>query len=109
SLCDWSSDVCSSDLTGTYAGGLKDGLWKFYVKSGDEDYEAMYKAGKMNGSYSSFYPGNKIKSKGNYLNGMKDGHWIFYATNGSVKTTGDMHQNLRSGYWIYFTEKGDTD
>ena len=56
---------------GNYAGGLKDGLWKFYVKSGDEDYEGVFKAGKMNGDYSSFYPANKIKAKGTYGNGVK--------------------------------------
>jgi uncharacterized protein len=91
---------------GQYSDGEKNGEWKY--KSGDNTEVGKYIIGLRDGIWKSYYPEDKIKSKGNYVQGNPDGPQIFYYPDGRVKEEEYYDMGIRERTWKKFDEDGNT-
>ena len=91
---------------GQYSDGEKNDEWKY--NSGDNTEVGKYILGLRDGMWKSYYPEDKIKSKGNYVQGNPDGPQIFYYPDGRVKEEEYYEMGIRERTWKKFDEDGNT-
>jgi uncharacterized protein len=91
---------------GQYSDGEKNGEWKY--KSGDNTEIGKYILGLRDGVWKSYYPEEKIKSKGNYVQGNPDGSHTIYYEDGRVKEEQYYEMGVREKTWKKFDEEGNT-
>jgi antitoxin component YwqK of YwqJK toxin-antitoxin module len=89
---------------GQYSDGEKNDDWKY--KSGDNMEVGKYILGLRDGVWKSYYPEDKIKSKGSWVQGNPDGSHIFYYEDGRVKEEQYYEMGIREKTWKKFDEKG---
>jgi antitoxin component YwqK of YwqJK toxin-antitoxin module len=90
---------------GQYSDGEKNGEWKY--KSGDNMEVGKYILGLKDGIWKSYYPEDKLKSKGNFIQGNPDGQHIFYYDDGRVKEEQYYEMGIREKTWKKFDEAGN--
>jgi len=90
---------------GQYSDGEKNGDWKY--KSGDNTEVGKYILGLRDGVWKSYYPEDKLKSKGSWVQGNPDGTHIFYYEDGRVKAEEYYQMGIREKTWKKFDENGD--
>ena len=59
------------------------------------------------GVWKTYYPEEKIKSKGNWVQGNPDGPHIFYYEDGRVREEEYYEMGIREKTWKKFDENGD--
>ncbi|MBK7711213.1 MAG: hypothetical protein IPJ37_09885 [Bacteroidales bacterium] len=91
---------------GQYSDGEKNGEWKY--KSGDNTEVGKYILGLKDGLWKTYYPEEKLKSKGNFVQGNPDGSHTFYYEDGRVKEEQYYQTGVREKTWKKFDELGNT-
>lgn len=114
--------------TGTYEGGLKTGLWKYYsseklTKEGEyfqdkkhgtwihydpnglKSEVSQYKMGKQDGIYKKWSL-ETLTVSGQYENDKEVGHWEAWFSNGGKNYEGDYVNGKREGEWKFYFKSG---
>jgi antitoxin component YwqK of YwqJK toxin-antitoxin module len=60
------------------------------------------------GLWKTYYPGDKIKSKGNFVQGNPDGTQTYYYEDGKIKEIQYYQMGVRERTWKKFDEIGNT-
>lgn len=87
--------------------GIKEGLTKFFYKSGKLSEENNYKDGKLNGKLSVYHPNNKLLSAVEYEDDKRHGYFTSYYINGKKQEEGWYADGEQKGRWIYYDEQGN--
>ena len=61
--------------------------------------------GIFEGEWITYYKTGKIKSSGPYKNGMKDGDWVYYYPNGEKEQEGRFREDVLTGKWVWYYSK----
>lgn len=64
---------------------MKDGKWIQYFPNADTLLKAIFVNDSRQGLFVTYYPGNKIESKGNFSKNLMEGEWEYFDLNGNLK------------------------
>ena len=68
----------------------------------------LYKFGKLNGIFKSYYENGAIKSEGYFKDNNRKGFWKFYFQNGKVKQKSNYRYGKLRGYFRSYYINGQT-
>jgi antitoxin component YwqK of YwqJK toxin-antitoxin module len=87
--------------------GLKQGEWqKNYPKSNVLEFKGQFKNDKPVGTFTYYYPSNKVKAIIKHDAVSKYSEAYFYHENGQVMTYGKYYEFKRDSLWYQFKENG---
>jgi antitoxin component YwqK of YwqJK toxin-antitoxin module len=89
-----------------YKAGSYNGPWKYYSVHGDLLFQTTQKNGKLDGIYTAYYPGKKIKSVTHYKNGVRNGNEKFYSPNGKLDNEKEYSNGYLSGTYKQYYDNG---
>lgn len=104
--------------SGPYRSGRKQGNFREYDKSGNENGGALYdedvkigegmidSLGRRIGKWKLFYPEGELRAEGEYVRGMKEGQWTYFYGNGQKEQKGVYRDDLPVGQWQWFFANG---
>ncbi|GHT31288.1 hypothetical protein AGMMS49574_12780 [Bacteroidia bacterium] len=82
---------------GTYATGLKDGVYTIYKGDGTIEKQETFKMGKSDNSKQEYYSNGTLKSESYYKDGKKDGLWKTYYNDGGLQSEKSYKDGLEDG------------
>ncbi|GAB3738480.1 hypothetical protein GCM10027594_18950 [Hymenobacter agri] len=88
-----------------YEKGLRNGITITYNPNGSLNYEATYKAGKLNGLYKHYDKGLLVKQI-NYSDGFYNGEWIAYRKGHKTIEAQFAMGRLNGWYYDYYFKSG---
>jgi antitoxin component YwqK of YwqJK toxin-antitoxin module len=89
-----------------YINGKKEGTCFVYLPNGQVAEERNFKKDILDGPFTQYFDGVKLKGKGNYNNGSLEGKTTYYYPNGVEVATGYYLNGKKNGPWIYKLENG---
>lgn len=91
---------------GLMNGKNREGKWLYYHEDGKTVMsEEMYKNGKLNGPYRTFYNSGKPTEVANYVDGLLDGNYKKYAIKGHIYQDFNYRAGKLNGPAIYYNRK----
>jgi hypothetical protein len=69
---------------GSYAAGLKVGIWRIAFESGAPEEESEWLDGVAHGRYRAWWPGGKLRAEGRHCGGAQCGRWRSYDESGAL-------------------------
>ncbi len=94
-------------VQGEFYKGLKHKRWTYYSRTSELEEIINYQYDTLHGPYMSFFPGQRLKSKGSYLNGKKSGEWVWKMDTGKPEMEGGFQQGDQHGEWKYYFSSGE--
>jgi uncharacterized protein len=91
---------------GQYSDGEKNGDWKY--KSGNNEEVGKYIVGLRDGLWKSYYPEEKLRSRGSFLQGNPDGQHMLYYADGKVREEQYYDNGVKEKTWKKYDEEGNT-
>lgn len=70
--------------------------------------EKFWKNGKMDSTWTRFYPNGNPKIIAHYKNGSREGKYTSYSENKKILVTGNYKNNLPEGEWKYWNDSTKT-
>jgi antitoxin component YwqK of YwqJK toxin-antitoxin module len=95
-----------SEISGIPKNG-RDGLWVFKYETGQKKEESIYKSGKINGEFKSFFKNGNIETIETDINGIANGAYRKYFENGKLKEEGNFNNNKVHGIVKKYNESGN--
>jgi antitoxin component YwqK of YwqJK toxin-antitoxin module len=95
-----------SEISGIPKNG-RDGLWVFKYETGQKDQESIYKSGKINGEFKSFFKNGNIETIDTRVNDIANGVYRKYFENGKLKEEGNFNNNKVHGIVKKYNESGN--
>ena len=93
--------------TGSYIKGIKNGLFKYYNKSGNLTEEKNYKNGIEDGLRTVYYNNtDKVKYSVNYKDALLDGSYNYFYDNGQLKESGVYKDGEKTYSWKEYNKYG---
>ena len=74
----------AGEYLGLFKGGKRDGPWVSYYYNGQLKWKGNHKAGKVEGLFVSYWHNGKLQSKGLSKDGEMEGPWVSYNKDGTV-------------------------
>ena len=94
---------------GTFLEGKREGVHRFWTKSGSLKIESNWVAGRPEGRWLYFYEDGSREAEGDYRHGVRVGPWETWHRNGNVASRGTYAKGKRDGEWEFFDESGNPD
>ncbi len=85
----------------------REGVWIFYYESGEKEKESIYKSGKINGEFKSFFKNGNIKTIDTRVNDIANGVYRKYFENGKLQEEGNLIDNKFDGIIKQYSESGN--
>lgn len=82
----------------------RDSIWVTYAFDGTKLEDAPYKAGKLHGAYTMYYPNGKVMERGTYESGVKVGVWTRFRETGAKERVANYTAGLLQGTWTEYDE-----
>ena len=82
-------------------GGIEDGEWKFYNKSGQLIQLVNFKFGEFHGPYKHFTENGELAEEGSFIDAKRDGLFTTYYPNGKVELTGYYKIGYKDSLWTF--------
>jgi uncharacterized protein len=85
---DWYYRVGDSEIDGTYAEGMRNGLWKYYDIPQDQGkqkvlrFEGRFIEDNPHGKHTYYWDNGNRKEEGEYVMGRKEGEWVYFSYDG---------------------------
>ena len=92
---------------GRYSMDRKNGIWKWYYRTGVLSGEAFYHDDALEGVYRIYYENRGLKRMAVYKNGKKHGDYEWYYPNGRLQEKGFYKEDLQEGTWFYYRQDGE--
>lgn len=70
---------------GTYAAGLKVGVWRIASERGAPEEESEWSDGLPHGRFRAWWPGGPVRAEGQYCRGVQCGRWRSYGASGRLE------------------------
>lgn len=77
-----------------------------YYPEGQVMIEGIFKDGKRNGQWTSYYQNGKKQSVNYYLDDQTHGDYMLYHENGIIKIEGEYNFGIQTGGWKAYDEDG---
>jgi uncharacterized protein len=107
-------------FNGGYKEGVPVGIHRFYDTTGVVENAYLYnemgqkvaegiidEQGNRKGSWTNFYPGGAIKSKGTYVNNQRSGTWTYNFPTGGIEQKGKFERDRYRGIWRWYYPNGN--
>jgi antitoxin component YwqK of YwqJK toxin-antitoxin module len=85
----------------------RDGLWVFKYETGQKKEESIYKSGKINGEFKSFFKNGNIKTIDTRVNDIANGDYRKYFENGKLEEEGNFNNFKVHGIVKKYNESGN--
>ncbi|MFN4952311.1 MAG: toxin-antitoxin system YwqK family antitoxin [Flavobacteriales bacterium] len=85
----------------------REGIWIFYYESGEKEQESIFKSGKINGEFKTFFKNGNIETIETDINGIANGAYRKYFENGKLKEEGNFNNNKVHGIVKKYNESGN--
>jgi len=85
---------------------LKEGVYKVYDSNGKLYEQTDYKADKIDGKRTLFYPNGQAEIIEIYVQGNYQGPYQAFYENGNLKSTGSFENNKAEGEWKSYYNSG---
>ncbi len=89
-----------------YKNGKLDGLYKTYYFSGKLKEQKTYINGKENGEWKKYYIDGKLKESGDFINGELEGLYESYYENGTIEIRSEYKNNRLNGLYQFWDKNG---
>ncbi len=90
---------------GYYINGIKEGEWIDYYRDGCRQKLNTFHAGKLNGSFKMYGPGNTISIEGGYLNDKLNGIWYNFSFKGDTSGIDYYSDGVLKKHISYLSDK----
>ncbi len=100
----WYYRVGDSEAEGSYAGGLRNGMWKYfdlaagYGKQKTLRFEGRFIEDNPHGKHTYYWDNGNKKDEGEYSMGLKTGEWIHYNYDGTPFITVTYENGIEQRY-----------
>ena len=91
-------------VKGKYVAGLEEDNW--YYRNGTSEETGKYEGGRKEGLWTTTYEPGKVAFKIQYRQDVRDGKYTAYWENGNVKVSGKYENGLQESVWSYYNEEG---
>lgn len=88
--------------------GLRQGEWKHYYPSGQEQSQGRYVNGRREGKWKFYYPSGKLEQEGEYSKGKYEGKWLWYHENEQLWRDEEYSDGKEEGPAVEMNAQGDT-
>jgi len=95
---EWIYDFGQYKETGSYRGGLRNGIWKSYYPEGNLRFEGAFIDDNMNGKVTWYWPNGNIRETGSYLNGSRQGDWTSFNDDGTPSIIISFQNDIEKRY-----------
>lgn len=115
--------------TGEYIDNKASGVWKYWNRDGQQEYEINYRNGLRYGTYKKyiqgivakeenykwdtlqgksvkFYPNGTVLSECTFVDGNFDGEYVVYDTSGAKSQIRMFKNGVKTGKWQFFNKDG---
>lgn len=90
-----------------YKNGKSDGCWSTYYIDGKIKEKGYYNMqNDYEGDYKKYHPNGNIMIEGKYKNNKKDGAWFYFNENGKIVQGGHYFNDEKQGIWRFWNENG---
>jgi antitoxin component YwqK of YwqJK toxin-antitoxin module len=86
--------------------GYEEGEWLY--RNGTSEETGKYDGGKKEGLWITTFDKDHVAFEIRYDQDVRDGKYTAYWENGAVKTLGKYSKGLQEGQWTYFDDEGHT-
>lgn len=93
-------------VKGEYVAGYEEGEWLY--RNGTSEETGKYDGGKKEGLWITTFDKDHVAFEIRYDQDVRDGKYTAYWENGAVKTLGKYSKGLQEGQWTYFDDEGHT-
>lgn len=94
-------------IEGSYADGLKTGLWTEYYPDGQKKSQFQYVDGVKHGPAKAWFANGQLEHNGEWERGKKTGNWTEWYESGAYKQTYRYEDGKEHGPYEWDTEEGE--
>lgn len=92
---------------GEFRKGEAIGLHRSYYSNGELEAEQLFnKKGDLHGEYKAYHENGKILLETHFVNGYQTGYTKYFRDNGTIHSEGNFSNGDRDGEWKFYDEEG---
>ncbi len=96
-------------LVQTYKAGKLEGTRTAYFPTGQPREVTNFRAGQRHGTYQKYHTSGELAERGEFACDKEHGDWVLFHEDGSVKAKGSFVDGQRSGEWTYYFQTGEVE
>lgn len=99
-------DAHGGYMTGSYTGGVREGIWRHFADDGRLRSEGPFHEGLVHGDWTWWRANGRLLQKGGFDQEEKHGRWERWTADGALIDRGEYRHGKKIGEWTAYNPDG---